>query len=172
MKRTTSGFTIVELLIVIVVIGILAAITVVAYNGIQTRAKNTKTINATTAWIKAVKLYETDKGSYPPMNSCLGNSTTYPDSGWCWITSTFVVAPSFLSAMQPYMISYPEPDTTNIDSTNTRRGSFYNYSSPSIAYIYMMLSGTNTCPNMSISHYNGGASDVVTDGGKYCIYKF
>ncbi|MFZ3009577.1 MAG: fibrinogen-like YCDxxxxGGGW domain-containing protein [Candidatus Microsaccharimonas sp.] len=33
------GFTIVELLIVIVVIGILAAITIVAYNGIQNRAK-------------------------------------------------------------------------------------------------------------------------------------
>ena len=34
-----KGFTIVELLIVIVVIAILAAITIVAYNGIQTRAK-------------------------------------------------------------------------------------------------------------------------------------
>lgn len=34
-----AGFTIVELLIVIVVISILAAITVVAYNGIQARAK-------------------------------------------------------------------------------------------------------------------------------------
>jgi prepilin-type N-terminal cleavage/methylation domain-containing protein len=33
------GFTIVELLIVIVVIGILAAITIVAYNGIQERAR-------------------------------------------------------------------------------------------------------------------------------------
>ena len=33
------GFTIVELLIVIVVIGILAAITIVAYNGIQQRAR-------------------------------------------------------------------------------------------------------------------------------------
>ena len=38
MKKTTSGFTIVELLIVIVVIGILAAITIVAYNGVQNRA--------------------------------------------------------------------------------------------------------------------------------------
>lgn len=35
----SRGFTIVELLIVIVVIGILAAITVVAYNGIQKRAQ-------------------------------------------------------------------------------------------------------------------------------------
>src|SRR5665647_2352154 len=33
------GFTVVELLIVIVVIGILAAITIVAYNGIQQRAR-------------------------------------------------------------------------------------------------------------------------------------
>lgn len=35
----TRGFTIVELLIVIVVIGILASITIVAYNGIQGRAR-------------------------------------------------------------------------------------------------------------------------------------
>ncbi len=38
-QRKQRGFTIVELLIVIVVIGILAAITIVAYNGIQNRAK-------------------------------------------------------------------------------------------------------------------------------------
>ena len=38
-KQKQAGFTIVELLIVVVVIAILAAITIVAYNGIQTRAK-------------------------------------------------------------------------------------------------------------------------------------
>jgi prepilin-type N-terminal cleavage/methylation domain-containing protein len=38
-QRKSHGFTIVELLIVIVVIGILAAITVVAYNGVQDRAR-------------------------------------------------------------------------------------------------------------------------------------
>lgn len=37
------GFTIVELLIVIVVIGILAAIVIVAYNGVQARARTAKT---------------------------------------------------------------------------------------------------------------------------------
>lgn len=42
MVKTTSGFTLVELLIVIVVLAVLAAITAVAYNGLQVRAQNAK----------------------------------------------------------------------------------------------------------------------------------
>ena len=38
-KNQQKGFTIVELLIVVVVIGILAAIVIVAYNGIQNQAR-------------------------------------------------------------------------------------------------------------------------------------
>lgn len=50
-----KGFTIVELLIVIVVIGILAAITVVAYNGVQSKARTSK-INADLALLsKAIQ---------------------------------------------------------------------------------------------------------------------
>lgn len=40
--RTYRGFTIVEILISIVIIAALAAITVVAYNGVQARARNSK----------------------------------------------------------------------------------------------------------------------------------
>lgn len=60
-----SGFTIVELLIVIVVIGILAAITIVAYNGIQTRARNAERTSEISSLQKALELYKVDNGAYP-----------------------------------------------------------------------------------------------------------
>jgi len=63
--KQQSGFTIVELLIVIVVIAILAAISIVAYNGIQQRAKNTSIINAVSTTMRLVSAYVADKGQYP-----------------------------------------------------------------------------------------------------------
>lgn len=61
----SKGFTIVELLIVIVVIGILAAITIVAYNGIQNRANDGAIQSDLSAASKALELYKTDNGVYP-----------------------------------------------------------------------------------------------------------
>lgn len=63
--RKNAGFTIVELLIVIVVIGILAAITVVAYNGIQERARVATITTDLSGATRLLALHETDKGSYP-----------------------------------------------------------------------------------------------------------
>lgn len=42
MRKTTSGFTIVELLIVVIVIAILATITIVSYSNISTSAMDSK----------------------------------------------------------------------------------------------------------------------------------
>lgn len=63
--RAERGFTIVELLIVIVVIGILAAIVIVAYNGIQDRAKNTKYQTDAAALQKGAEAVNADLGAYP-----------------------------------------------------------------------------------------------------------
>ncbi len=58
-----NGFTIVELLIVIVVIAILAAISLVAYNGIQTRAKLTQNTASMNKIGKAIQLWSAKEGS-------------------------------------------------------------------------------------------------------------
>ena len=60
-----TGFTIVELLIVIVVIGILAAITIVAYNGVQQRATNTSRIAAAKHTQNILRAYKTTYDNYP-----------------------------------------------------------------------------------------------------------
>ena len=65
MKSRQTGFTIVELLIVIVVIGILAAITVVAYNGTQNRANDTAVTSDLTNVAKQIMLYNIKEGSFP-----------------------------------------------------------------------------------------------------------
>jgi general secretion pathway protein G len=63
--KKDRGFTIVELLIVIVVIGILAAIVIVAYNGVQNRAKTQSGQAAASNVLKKVEAYNAAVGSYP-----------------------------------------------------------------------------------------------------------
>lgn len=65
MQKSVRGFTIVELLIVIVVIAILAAISIVAYNGIQQRAQNTTLQSDLANAAKAIELHNAEHGNYP-----------------------------------------------------------------------------------------------------------
>ena len=91
-KQKQSGFTIVELLIVIVVIGILAAITIVAYNGIQTKAKTAALqtdLENTAKTLEQYKLTNTPGvEQYPSAGNIqtalkLGTDTTFtPASGY------------------------------------------------------------------------------------------
>jgi len=72
-KRSESnGFTIVELLVVIVVIGILAAITIVSYTGISNRAKVATLQSDLSNASQQLKIFQaTDaSGNYPTANTC------------------------------------------------------------------------------------------------------
>ena len=67
------GFTIVELLIVIVVIAILAAITVVAFDGVQSRSRDSKRKQDVAAIVKSLQLYNIDNGNMVGSGSGCGS---------------------------------------------------------------------------------------------------
>jgi prepilin-type N-terminal cleavage/methylation domain-containing protein len=97
-----SGFTIVELLIVIVVIGILAALVLNTFSSAQARARDADRINDVNTIKKALETYYTLNSSYPNSNQ-VRNATFRRDElklaedavrspsgssiGYCWSTS-------------------------------------------------------------------------------------
>lgn len=141
------GFTIVELLIVIVIIAILAAITVVAYNGIQQRARSGQVVSGMTQYVKAIMTYTTDKGVYPIANgfiACFGGVND------CHGAANAAQTAALASELSPY---------TNGASNSLLKssGSLMNYvtnyvmpdgSSYTGMYIYFLQYGTSTCPTL------------------------
>ncbi|MBX4197416.1 prepilin-type N-terminal cleavage/methylation domain-containing protein [Candidatus Saccharibacteria bacterium] len=67
LKKTNRGFTIVELLIVIVIIGILAALVVTTYSGIQKKARDTERKTDVNALHGQVEAYQAQNGKYPSL---------------------------------------------------------------------------------------------------------
>jgi prepilin-type N-terminal cleavage/methylation domain-containing protein len=68
-KLKQRGFTLVELLIVIVVIAILAAISIVAYNGIQQRSRDSAALQTASSLAKKIEAFNASKGNYPVFNT-------------------------------------------------------------------------------------------------------
>lgn len=117
-QHNRRGFTIVELLIVIVVIGILASITIVAYSGITQRAHDAVTRSAATQVAQAWQLLSVDQGQTPSMagsgttvavsnGSCSGGTGGWVASGIYSCTledmlvSTKLLPAGFISSLPP-----------------------------------------------------------------------
>lgn len=92
-RRHLSGFTIVELLIVIVVIAILASISVVAYNGIQARGRDSQRRSDVAAISKVLQLYKINTGTMMEAGSGCG----YNGNGSGWFNYTGVASPGWPS---------------------------------------------------------------------------
>lgn len=65
-KKGGYGFTIVELLIVVVVVGVLATIVIVAFDGVTKRAYDNRARSELASLAKATQAYYGVYGEYPP----------------------------------------------------------------------------------------------------------
>lgn len=74
LKSKQSGFTIVELLIVIVVIGILATLVIVTFSGVQQKARDTKRETDIKALASQLEVYYANNGSYPALTDLQTNT--------------------------------------------------------------------------------------------------
>lgn len=153
-NRTNQGFTIVELLIVIVVIAILAAITIVAYNGIQSRAKSSSAQSTAANIDKKAELYNTDDtapAGYPATLSAL--------TGAASTTSYYVAAnsvtpvTSFSSTSAANSIAYYKCGTNGTATAPTTAAGVTNQTGARIDYYD--FTGTGTVKSMSAGSTTG-----------------
>jgi|GEM_PF-2521191 len=116
-KQYTRGFTIVELLIVIVVIAILAVIVIVAYNGVTKRAAE----SSLQAELKQIaKKLEADKQtggdeSYPPG----GSGNTPPSSLRAGVNTTLQYTATGSGASSTYCVTASQGKTSYFISNNS-----------------------------------------------------
>ncbi|NCC20499.1 prepilin-type N-terminal cleavage/methylation domain-containing protein [Candidatus Saccharibacteria bacterium] len=121
MNRKAHGFTIVELLIVIVVIAILAAISIAAYVNIQERARFSAMRGELASINKAIQLYYAENGYYPITPS---GGAGQPCSGsWCGYDQA--TGDDFVPGLVPaYVANLPQLPQSNA------RSDTYLYRSP------------------------------------------
>lgn len=133
-KTKTNGFTIVELLIVIVVIAILAAITIVAYNGIQARARDTRRANDIAQIKKALLAYDAVHGGVVRPNVPGYTKPTGEPSYSGWDVSTSANWLVFLrngNGMMPVDPVNTNPDAVSPNGGDNRLYYYYCYNAGS-----------------------------------------
>lgn len=90
--KKQQGFTLIELMIVVAIIGILAAIAIPAYQDYTIRAQVSEGLNLAGGAKAAVSEYTMDRGTFPTSNTLAGIATTATDINGKYVTSVSVGA--------------------------------------------------------------------------------
>ncbi len=164
-RKLTSGFTIVELLIVIVVIAILAAISVVAYTGVQARARDSQRMQDIKTITKALEMYYVDNGGYPgglcsPSESCAINTGWSNTNDGSWENLEDALVPEYISELP----SDPNPTTGSSPISGNTYGYAYfatrsnsNYCGSSNYQAYILVYTLESSPQQNT--LNGACTD-------------
>jgi type IV pilus assembly protein PilA len=75
MKSLQKGFTLIELMIVIAIIGILAAIAIPAYQNYTIRAQVTEGLNLADGWKTGISEFYAQNGAFPVGSNVAGDAT-------------------------------------------------------------------------------------------------
>lgn len=149
LKKRQSGFTIVELLIVIVVIGILATLVIVTFTGIQQKSRNSQRqtdINAVTSHVES---FYAQWGFYP--------------AGADMTNSAFVT--KFMKGLDPEALKDPKQTTGTISATAVA-GSQYSYVAGGTSCTTTAMATTadpvdTGCDSFTLTAHLEGGNDYV-----------
>lgn len=119
--RHSKGFTIVELLIAIVVIGVLAAISLAAFNGVKSRARLAESGHFASAAVRTLSAYKAAEGAYPNTTGCIGTgyidrtADGTADCRWNSGGNVWAVNPTLNTQLEKYARVGDAPDYVALD---------------------------------------------------------
>jgi type IV pilus assembly protein PilA len=81
LKQVQKGFTLIELMIVVAIIGILAAIAIPAYQNYTIRAQVTEGLTLADGWKTSIAEFYAQNGTFPAGTTTTGSATTIVAAG-------------------------------------------------------------------------------------------
>lgn len=147
-KQKQTGFTIVELLIVIVVIAILAAITIVAYNGIQQRAANAAVTSDLSNNGKRIMSGSAVSGQFPTTVDVISNADYKVN----------------LTPGRYNLVSYCASDTGFVLAAEAKSGDKYYVKNNNSVVQDNSINVLSPCVSLGVQNANGSAANKTFIG--------